>query len=150
MKRAEKEQVLVDRYFDFYTAALTMLKDADEAKDAVQDALVNTLVKHGVKDPYTYCMQAVRNRCVDTLRYRGQLRKLEENIRVVDPDREEMLRLVAKKKEELPPLSKNIIELHYEDGLSITEVGTKLGISESKVKRTLAKTKQQLKQQLEL
>lgn len=150
MKRAEKKQALVDHYIDFYAAALAMLKDEDDAKDAVQDALVNTLVSHGVREPYNYCMQAVRNRCVDTLRRRSLLGQLEETSAVVDPDREELLRLLKKQKEELSPTARTIVELHYEEGHSLPKVASELGLSLSSVKRTLAETKNELRKKLEI
>lgn len=150
MKRAEKKQVLVDRYLDLYTAALAILKNDEDAKDAVQDALVSTLVKTGLRDPYGYCLQAVRHRCIDILRHRGLLRQLDDNMAVVDPEREELLRLVAEKRAELPLLARRIIELHYEDNRSIPEVAAKLGVSVSKVKRMLVEIKTELKTKLEI
>lgn len=150
MKRAEKKHVLVDRYLDFYTTALAILKDDEDAKDAVQDALVNTLVKTGVKDPFGYCMQAVRNRCIDMIRHRGKFSQLNDNTITVDPEREALLRMVAEMKSRLPFLAKNIVELHYEEDYTIPEVASKLGISVSKVKRILAETKTELRIKLEI
>ena len=38
MKRDEKQHILVEHYLDFYSRAMAILDDEDDAKDAVQEA----------------------------------------------------------------------------------------------------------------
>ena len=149
MKRTEKRQVLVDHYFDFYLIAVAILKDDDDAKDAVQDAVVATMVKSGVKDPFSYCCQVLRNKCIDMMRHRNRLSKIDENILIVDPEREEMLKALAKLKKELPFLSRTVIEMHYEDAYTVESIAEKVGISVAKTKRIISKTKQFLRKKME-
>ena len=54
MKREAKRHVLVDHYLEFYNRAVAILNDEDDAKDAVQDALVKTLLAIGVRDPWHF------------------------------------------------------------------------------------------------
>lgn len=150
MKRTEKRQVLVDHYLDYYLIAVSILKNDQDAKDAVQDAVVATLVKSGVKDANSYCRQVLRNKCIDMLRHRDKLRKLDDNILVTDPEKEEMLRLVTKAKDELPFFMRTVIELHYEEEYTIEDISSKVGVSVSKVKRVLAEAKGILRKKMEI
>ena len=78
MNRAKKKQELIEHYLDFYNVALSMLRNEDDAKDVVQEALVRTLVKVGLRNPAGYCMVAVKHLSVDRLRHRQQLTRIDE------------------------------------------------------------------------
>lgn len=47
MKTARKRHILEEHYLDFYSRAVDILNDEDDAKDAVQEAVVKTLVRVG-------------------------------------------------------------------------------------------------------
>ena len=63
MKRAEKRQLLVDHYLDYYSVAMAILKDDDDAREAVQEGLVKTMMQRHVKDVNGYCVSVVKNNC---------------------------------------------------------------------------------------
>lgn len=149
MKRADKRQLLVEHYLDFYSAAYAMLRDEDDAKDAVQEALVRTLVQHGVDDVRNYCMRVVKHLCIDILRRRKTLVSLDSVTLVADLDNDELLRLVEKKKKELSPVEKALLELHHEEGYTLSEVAAMLGVSISSTNRLLAAARKKLKEKIE-
>lgn len=149
MKKTEKRQILVDHYFDFYLMAVAMLKDDQDAKDAVQDAVVNTMVHHNVKDPYFYCRQTLKNKCIDMLKHNSRLNKIDEWMLVSDPEHEEQLSVLRKVKNELSFLDRAVIELHYEENYTVDDIAQKVGISVAKTKRIIAKTKDYLKKRME-
>lgn len=150
MKRADKRQILVDHYLDYYLIAVAILKNDQDAKDAVQDAVVATMVKSGVRDPNYYCRQVLRNKCIDIIRHRDKLTKLDDNILVTDPEKEEMLQLLTKAKNELPFFMRTVIELHYEEEYTIEDISGKVGVSVSKVKRILAEAKDIIRKKMEM
>jgi RNA polymerase sigma factor (sigma-70 family) len=83
------------------------------------------------------------------MRHRNRLSKIDENILIVDPEREEMLKALAKLKKELPFLSRTVIEMHYEDDYTVESIAEKVGISVAKTKRIISKTKQFLRKKME-
>ena len=139
MKRTDKRQILVDHYLDYYLIAVAILKNDQDAKDAVQDAVVATMVSRGVNNPDGYCRQVLRNKCIDIIRHRGRFRKIEEDILVTDPEKDEM-----------PFFMRTVIELHYEEEYTLEEISSKLCISVSKVKRVLAEAKKDLRNKMEI
>ena len=126
-----------------------MLKDEDDARDAVQEALTRSMMKFRLKDPCNFCMRILKNLCIDTLRHRNRLVDIEEKMAVVDPEREELIRLVRQKKEELSEMARTVLELHDEDGHSLREVAGMLHVSPSTVKRILYDARYEMRKKLE-
>ncbi len=149
MKRADKRQLLVDHYLDFYSVAMAILKDEQDAKDVVQEALVRTLTKLGVKDVLGFCIRVVKHLSIDMLRHKKRLTEVEPMMLVTDYEHEKLLRVVAEKKEELSELAKAVLELHFEEGYSLSEVAAMLQLNVPKLKRLLADAKQELRKKLE-
>ena len=150
MNRTEKRKILVDHYLDFYVIAVAILKNDQDAKDAVQDAVVATLVKTGVRDPNYYCRQVLRNKCIDMLRHRERLRMIEDDILVTDPEKEEMLQMLTKAKNELPFFMRTVIELHYGEEYTLENISDNRGVSVAKVKRILAEARKELRKKMEI
>ena len=138
MKRAEKRQLLVDHYLDFYSVAMAILKDEDDAREAVQEALVKTMLQLGVRDVCSYCARVVKNNSLAILKRKCRQVSLDEMMLVTDYEHEELLRIVAEKKEELSDIAKALVELHDEDGYTLSEVAGMMQMSVSTVKRILA------------
>ncbi|MBP3762663.1 MAG: sigma-70 family RNA polymerase sigma factor [Bacteroidales bacterium] len=149
MKRAQKRQILVDHYLDFYSVAVAMLKDDDDAKDAVQEALVRTLVRAGVDDPLRYCMRTVRHLCIDTLRRKKRLHSLDGMELVADVEQEELLDILREKKKNLSRTERALLELHYEEGFTLAEMAAITGMSLSNMKRVIAVAKTKMKEEIE-
>ena len=137
MKRAEKRQALVDHYIDFYSLALAMLRDEQDAQDAVQEGIVKTLVKLHVDNVVVYCRMAVRNAAIDIMRRRQRLKKLDNIDIATDPEHDELLRRVSDAKESLPEATKILVELHDEEGYSVAKLAALTGQSVSTIRRRL-------------
>ena len=80
-----------------------------------------------------------RNRRVD----------LDEMMLVTDYEHERLLQLVAEKREELSEVAKAIVELHDEDGYTLSEVAGMMQMSPSTVKRILANAHYELRKKIE-
>ncbi len=148
MKRAEKRQLLVDHYLDFFSVAMSILKEEDDAREAVQEALVKTMVQLGVRDVCSYCMSVVKNNSLAILKRRRRQVSLDEMMLVTDYEHEELLRIVAEKKEELSDIAKALVELHDEDGYTLSEVAGMMQMSVSTVKRILANAHCELRRKI--
>jgi DNA-directed RNA polymerase specialized sigma24 family protein len=73
---------------------------------------------------------------------------LDEMMLVTDYEHEELLRIVAEKKEELSDIAKALVELHDEDGYTLSEVAGMMQMSVSTVKRILANTHCELRRKI--
>ncbi len=137
MNRAEKRQLLADHYLDFYSLAMAMLHDKDDACDAVQEALVSTLTRPISTDPVGYCMQTVRHEAVNIMRRRLKVAGLKETDSVEDPDHQLLLKHVETVYKSLPKKMRTIVELYDIDGYTYVEVAKIMRSSKTTVRRII-------------
>jgi RNA polymerase sigma-70 factor (ECF subfamily) len=149
MKRAEMRQELVDHYLDFFSVAMAIVQNEDDARDVVQEALTRTLTRLYVKDPVSYCVRVVKNMSLSVVQRRNRRVDLDEMMLVTDYEHERLLQLVAEKREELSEVAKAIVELHDEDGYTLSEVAGMMQMSPSTVKRILANAHYELRKKIE-
>ena len=149
MKRAEKEQLLVDHYLDFFSVAMAILQDEDEARDVVQEAVTQTLVRMYVNDVCGYCARVTRNMSIKTLERKRRRVNIDDVMLVTDYEHDRLLKLVAEKKEELSEVAKAVVELHDEDGYTLSEVAGMMRMSVSTVKRLLSRAHYELRKKLQ-
>jgi RNA polymerase sigma-70 factor (ECF subfamily) len=149
MKRAEMRQQLVDHYLDFFSVAMAIVRDKDDAREVVQEALTRTMTRLYVKSPCDYCVRIIKNLGTNMLQRRNRLVGVDEMMLVTDYDRERLLQLVAEKRDELSDVAKAIVELHDEDGYTLSEVAGMMQMSISSVKRILADAHCELRKKIE-
>jgi len=148
MGRSDIRRQLQDCYLDFFSVAIAMLRDEQDARDAVQEALTRTLTKLYVKDPCGFCMRTLKHLCLDLQHHRNRMVGIEEGMLTVDPEREEMIELVRRKKEELSDVARTVLELHDEDDYTMSEIAGMLGISPATVKRILRSAREEMRKKL--
>lgn len=72
MTSGEFKSILLPCYRRMYATALAILRDADDASDAVQDTITALWQRHdriAIPDnPPAFCCRSVRNTCIDRLR----------------------------------------------------------------------------------
>lgn len=149
MKGADKRQQLVDHYLDFYSLALSMLHDEDDACDAVQEALVRTLVRPLVNNPVSYCYQSVRHIAIDIMRRRLRTTDLGETDGAVDPEQEMLHEHVGEAFKSLPRKIRQAVELHDIDGYTFNEVAAVLRVSKTTARRLVDEGHQKMKKKIE-
>lgn len=144
---------LVEHYSSFLKLAKKLLQNEEDAKDVVQDAVLACLELKHVKNPVHYCLRSVRNRCFSLLQKRGTMTPFEVSEVWNQMTRESVRRVTLEEKLELLRLLKNklnawdraVVELHFEDGLSLDQVAAMTARSRSTVVRIIARTKSILK-----
>lgn len=154
MNKAEKRQQVVDHYLDYYALAMSMLDDDDDARDAVQEAMARTFAQPLVKDPVSYCFQAVRRLALDILRRRQKMIPMSKAGYINEPanvedNYAELLKRVRSVRNGLPLDMRPLVVLHYEKGLSLLELEKLTGVSRITLWRKLQKAKEMMKTQLE-
>lgn len=144
MKTAHKRHILEEHYLDFYSRAVSILDDEDDAKDAVQEAVVKTLVRVGLRDVVGYCFRTTENECINIMRRRRRLMRLDASEEPAAEDR----RLDNELKESrslLLPLERKVLDLRHDHGYTIEETSRLTGVSPSSVKRLQASAEKKLK-----
>ena len=151
MERAEeKRQQLVDHYLDFYALAISMLRNEDDAKDAVQEALVRTLVKRHVDNPVSYCFQTVRHVAIDTIRHRLRHQPLGSLDLPDDetPSDADLIERVLTLHNELPQVLQTLVVLHDQKGYTYDDLAALTGMSKMTVRRRLKEAHLTIKDRL--
>lgn len=149
MNRAEKRQLLVDHYVDFYALALSMLHNTDDAQDAVQEALVNTMTRPLVDDVVAYGYKAVRHAAIDIMRHRLRVTALDGYDPSVDPEQEALYRSLLRAHDALPEGLQKLVELHDISGYTYHELAMLTGLSPMTIRRRIAQAHNLMKQTIE-
>ena len=149
MNSAEKRRLIEENYLDFFSFALAMLRNVDDAKDAVQEALVQVLTKRHVDNVLSYTYAAIRNQAIDTIRRRRKVLPLDDKVAERVDDQASRLELVGRLYEELPEALKALVELHDIEGYSIAELSIITNLSRSTLSRRLDEAHYTIKKQME-
>lgn len=152
------ERLFKDSYPLMYRMAFSMVENADDAKDAVNQVFTQMWKgKPKVSDDSVkgYLLAATRNQCLHILRQRQLRRQMEETLQRdeserQDEERQELLRELQQIIDDnLTEQDKRVLELHYDEDMTYAETATVLGISTAAVNkhitRSLAKIRKTLK-----
>ena len=152
------ERLFKDSYQLMYRMAFSMVENADDAKDAVNQVFTQMWKgKPKVSDDSVrgYLLAATRNQCLHILRQRQLRRQMEEALHrdeaeCQDEEREELLHQLQQVIDDnLTEQDKRVLQLHYDEEMTYAETATVLGISTAAVNkhitRSLAKIRETLK-----
>ena len=152
------ERLFKDNYPLMYRMAFSMVENADDAKDAVNQVFTQMWKgKPKVSDSQLrgYLLAATRNQCLHILRQRQLRRQMEEalqrdEVTFRDEEREELLHELQQIIDDnLTEQDKRVLQLHYDEEMTYAETATVLGISTAAVNkhitRSLAKIRETFK-----
>jgi len=136
MTKSEFEQLIIQQKHKLYRFALSILKNSDDAQDAVQEVVLklwkNRNLLDRAKNLESYCLNAVKNYCFDVLRKQKHQKNYEENVWVnatTEPEIEQV-DLVEKLKQELyrlPDQQRLAVSLKDIEGFDYNEISEILG-----------------------
>lgn len=139
-----------------YGKCLSILKNDDEARDAVQDIFVKIMLNlsnFGEKSQFsTWVYSITYNFCIDAIRKKKKEKTLfsEDIERAPDVPEEEVpdeyllemdIKYLKKVLEELPTGDRMIILMKYQDDMSIKEIAETINKTESAVKMKIKRAK---------
>lgn len=152
------ERLFKDNYPLMYRMAFSMVENADDAKDAVNQVFTQMWKgKPKVSDSQLrgYLLAATRNQCLHILRQRQLRRQMEEalqrdEVACRDEEREELMHELQQIIDDnLTEQDKRVLQLHYDEEMTYAETATVLGISTAAVNkhitRSLAKIRETFK-----
>ena len=146
MKNVEKRRLLEENYLGFFSLAMAMLRDEEDARDAVQEALVRVLSTNRIKgDVLAYTYATVRNCAIDIIRHHRMFVPLNEEMADRWASHEERLRHVARLRDELPDALRSLVELYDEEDYTLSELATLVDMPVSTVRRRLKEAHKILK-----
>ena len=155
-EKTEIEELYIGSYQRLLAKARQMLKDDNDASDAVSDVFAR-IAEGSMKLPEgheeSYLMTAIRNLCIDrihrlTLRERVERRLTLSNpsMTVIDSERERITEMIDYAERALPKQTWRVFQLRFDEGLRYWEIAERLGISERAVYKHLAKALTKLKE----
>ena len=141
---------------DFYRVAFYILEDEAEAEDAVQELFLKLWsgreALDGIRKPKSYCLQVLRNLCLDRIR---RSRKMETPAVLPEPewpgrqdeavDEKERLAKVLDAIKSLPDRQREVLTLRTLDGLSYEEIAERTGMNQLTLRVLLSQARRKLK-----
>ena len=150
MKTGRKRHILEEHYLDFYGRAVSILNDEDDARDAVQEAVVKTLVRVGLRDAVAYCHRATEHECINILRRRYRTVRLDEEAMGLADASQQVRHELKDARSLLLPMEQRVLTLHLDEGYTIAETAQRTEVSPATVKRLLASAKKKIKYMMEI
>jgi len=136
-----------------------LLHDDDESKDIVHDVFAKLLddqVELREETAQSYLMLSVRNRCLNVIRNR----KIHEHVhqylllgeeleKTSHEELEQEIKVLKLGIDDLfPPICRDVINLHFIEGLTFRNIAVRMGVSETTIYRHLRNALNQLRQTL--
>jgi RNA polymerase sigma-70 factor, ECF subfamily len=144
-----------------YRVALSVLRNAAEAEDVVQDAFVRVLQQKdlsGVREMRPWLVRIVWNLALDRRR-RAPVDQMDEEFAAGLVDRNlpaddrlqetQRMRAVLREMERLPEAERDVLRLSAMEELATAEIARVLGRSESSVRSLLFRARTRLRERLE-
>ena len=155
-EKTEIEQVYIGSYQRLLTKARQMLKDDDDANDAVSDVFAK-VAEGSLKLPEgheeSYLMAAIRNLCLDRIRRLTLRERMERRLTLSDSgsismesEQERITEMIGYAERVFPKQTWRVFQLRFDEGLRYWEIAERLGISERVVYKHLAKALTKLKE----
>lgn len=158
--KTKLEFLFKQHYRQMYRLAIIFLHDEAESKDVVHDIFAKLLMDFSnlnEETAKTYLLTCVRNQCLNLIRGRkikervGRLYLLDLDTTILQTDRfNEELKALNRGIDLLePPVCKDIILWHFQEGVTFREIAHRLGVSETSVYKHLRRALSQLRTQLQ-
>ena len=153
------ERLFKDSYPHMYRMAFSMVENADDAKDAVNQVFTQMWRgKPKVSDDSVrgYLLAATRNQCLHILQQRQLQRQMEEVLQREEEaqsneEREELLQTLRQIIDDhLTEQDKRVLQLHYDEEMTYQETATILGISTAAVNKHITKSLSKIRQTLKI
>lgn len=147
---SDRNALLEEHYLDFYRYAKSILKDDDDAYDAVQEAISKVLLKNDIKNVLKYTFSAVHNAAISIIRHHTRITTLDgyDVDDYNDIANQERLDTLYSLYKALPDDMRVIVGLYDYDGYTLKEISVRLGLSKTTVQRRITKAHNILKEQM--
>ena len=149
------ESLFKQHYQAMYRLAFMMLHDKEESRDIVHDVFARLLdgdIRFDSGKAGAFLLSCVRNGCLNVMRTQDTRERAMRDFPVDDesPSDSEAFESEIKALQDgishlTPPICREIILLHYNDGLTFREIATRLQVSETTIYKHLRNALNQLR-----
>ncbi len=149
------ESLFKQHYQAMYRLAFMMLHDEEESRDIVHDVFARLLdgdIRFDNDKAGAFLLSCVRNGCLNVMRTQNTRERAMRDISINDEDpgdseafESEIQALQNGISHLTPPVCREIILLHYNDGLTFKEIATRLQVSETTIYKHLRNALNQLR-----
>ena len=153
------ERLFKDSYPHMYRMAFSLVENAEDAKDAVNQVFAQMwrgkpqISEDSIRG---YLLAATRNQCLHILQQRQLRRKMEDELKrdvqeSRDEEREELLQALQQVIENnLTEQDRRVLQLHYDEEMTYQETASVLGISASAVNKHITRSLFKIRQTLKI
>ena len=153
------ERLFKDSYPHMYRMAFSLVENAEDAKDAVNQVFAqmwrgkSQISEDSIRG---YLLAATRNQCLHVLQQRQLRRKMEDELKrdvqeSRDEKREELLQALQQVIENnLTEQDRRVLQLHYDEEMTYQETASVLGISASAVNKHITRSLFKIRQTLKI
>lgn len=158
MNNDEFKAEIQPHYRLMYRVAASVLKNDDEAADAVHDAVLIIFERRNqlkdVPNVKQYCLSVVRNTCLNLIRDRKVYVEIDKAGDIESNENEDVYNIMESKElsdyvarviERLPADQKRVFQLSAFGGFSNAEIANLLGITQGNVRVILSRARKKIK-----
>lgn len=145
------ELLFKEHYPVMLKLAVMLLHDKEEARDIVHDVFTRLLdgdIRFDKDKAEAFLLSCVRNSCLNVMRSRSTR---EQAMRLYLPEEsteglEERVQALQDGLKDLkPPICRDIVLMHYRDGMTFKEIAAHFGVSETTIYKHLREAMNQLR-----
>ena len=151
------KRLLLPHYRQMYVTAMTILRNSDDASDAVQEAFTRLWEKRddlpNIDNPEAYCVTTIRRICIDRLRRTTYpINDLtEDTLHISDDsdeqaDNRESIQLVTLLMSKLPEQQRQVLQLRAFNDCSFEEIESITGLTGVNVRTLLSRARRRMRE----
>ncbi len=151
------KRLLLPHYRQMYVTAMTILRNSDDASDAVQEAFTRLWERRdelpNIDNPEAFCVTTVKRICIDRLR-RSSLpinEVNEDTLLIADDsdkqaDNRESIQLVTLLMSKLPEQQRQVLQLRAFNDCSFEEIESITGLTGVNVRTLLSRARRRMRE----
>ena len=151
------KRLLLPHYRQMYVTAMTILRNSDDASDAVQEAFTRLWEKRddlpNIDNPEAYCVTTIRRICIDRLRRTTYpINDLTEDTLLISDDSDEQadnresIQLVTLLMSKLPEQQRQVLQLRAFNDCSFEEIESITGLTGVNVRALLSRARRRMRE----
>lgn len=151
------KRLLLPHYRQMYVTAMTILRNSDDASDAVQEAFTRLWEKRddlpNIDNPEAYCVTTIRRICIDRLRRTTYpINDLTEDTMLISDDSDEQadnresIQLVTLLMSKLPEQQRQVLQLRAFNDCSFEEIESITGLTGVNVRTLLSRARRRMRE----
>lgn len=151
------KRLLLPHYRQMYITAMTILRNSDDASDAVQEAFTRLWEKRddlpNIDNPEAYCVTTIRRICIDRLRRTTYpINDLTEDTLLISDDSDEQadnresIQLVTLLMSKLPEQQRQVLQLRAFNDCSFEEIESITGLTGVNVRTLLSRARRRMRE----